>query len=460
MFNEPASSFDDDSIITRKLSTPASESPQDDPRYETIRTAVEGVLQIEEEIFALDKGTTNERLQFIALSADTKWLMSFKGRLTQGSEPAYSQLDSAFLPYGLLPLFREEKRDKSSTETIHIIHVLEGRATPPSSGYILNLVLFLLTVLSVLYVGALMAINEIAVTNEPMALEILDNLLPNLWRGAPYAGALLLILGAHELGHYFAARFHKTAASLPYFLPFPFGIFGTFGAAIRLREPMRNRKVLLDIGAAGPLMGLVFAIPIVIIGLATSKVDVMSSGMVEGNSFMYALSKIIVFGRFLPDGQVDVYVNQLAWAGWTGLLITGLNLLPVGQLDGGHVLYALLGSRSRWSYYPIVGGMVFLTTTIAPELLVFVLLLMLIGNLHAVPLDDITPLNGRRQWIAGFTLIIFILVFVPSPLTQVVVNERQIPTDNRDLMMLPVLMGMVWMSRHRVAGILRFIRKR
>jgi membrane-associated protease RseP (regulator of RpoE activity) len=461
MFNEPASSFDDDSIITRKLPPPPSESPQDDPRYETIRAAVEGVLQIDEEIFALDKGTTHERLQFIALSPDTKWLMSFKGRLIQPSEPAYSQLDSAFLPYGLLPLFREEKRGGTSSETIHIIHVLEGRATPPSGGNTLSLVLFILTVLSVLYVGALMAINEIAHTDKAMAQSMVNNLLPNLWRGAPYAGALLLILGAHELGHYFASRYHKTAASLPYFLPYPFGFFGTLGAAIRLREPMRNRKVLLDIGAAGPLMGLVFAIPIVIIGLATSKVDVIAStGMAEGNSFIYALSKVIVFGRFLPDGQVDVYVNQLAWAGWTGLLITGLNLLPVGQLDGGHVLYALLGPRSRWSYYPIVGGMIFLTTTIAPELLVFVLLLMLIGNLHAVPLDDITPLNGRRQWIAGFTLIIFILVFVPSPFTSVMVNERQIPTDNRDLMMLPVFISMVWMRRNSLAGILRFIRKR
>ncbi len=462
MFNEPASSFDDDLVITRKVQALPTESPQDDPRYETIRTAVAEILHIEEEVFALEDNLARQRLQLVALSPDARWLMSFKGKLSQNSETAYAQLDSAFASSGLLPMFREEKRNADSSETVHIIHVLQGRATPPEGGNALSVILFILTVFSVLYVGTLMAINEIASNNnEPLALEIINNLLPNLWRGAPYAGALLLILGAHELGHYFASRFHKTSASLPYFLPFPFGIFGTFGAAIRLREPMRNRKGLLDIGAAGPLMGLVFAIPIVIIGLATSTVDVMSSGMVEGNSFIYALSKVIVFGRFLPDGYQDVYVNQVAWAGWTGLLITGLNLIPVGQLDGGHVLYALLGKRSSLFYYPIVGGMLLLTVTIAPELLIFTILIMFIGNLHAVPLDDITPLDTRRQWIAGFTLVIFILVFVPSPLTQVVVNEGGIiPTDNRDLMFLPVLMSVLWMRRQSLSRVMQFIRKK
>jgi len=461
MFNEPASSFDDELRLARKVQPPPSESPQDDPRYETIRIAVADVLQIEQEVFALDKAFAPNRLQFVAISPDTRWLMSFKGQLILPSEHAYEKLDAIFAPYGLIALFRQEKQTESSNETVHIIHVLQGRATPPQGGNTLSIILFVLTVLSVLYVGTLMAINEIASENILSATIIYNNMLTNLWRGAPYAGALLLILGAHELGHYFASRFHKTAASLPYFLPFPFGIFGTFGAAIRLREPMRNRKVLLDIGAAGPLVGLVFAIPIVIIGLATSKVDVVSSGMIEGNSFIYALAKVLVFGHFLPDGQQDVYVNQLAWAGWTGLLITGLNLIPVGQLDGGHVLYSLMGKNSNLFYYPVVGGLLILSLTIAQELMVFAILVLFIGNLHAVPLDDITPLNNRRKWIAGFTLFIFILVFVPTPLQQVIITEPQrIPTDNRDLMMFPFVVGMVWLHRHKLIWRLRQIRIR
>ncbi|MCU0479872.1 MAG: site-2 protease family protein [Anaerolineae bacterium] len=448
MFNEPASSFDDDLLLARKAQPQLSESPQDDPRYETIRTAIADIFEIEQEVFALDKNIAPNHLQVVAISPDTRWLMSFQGHLKIESETAYAQLDNAFAPYGLLPLFREEIQTPSNKK-VHIIHVLQGRANPPSGGNALSIILFVLTVLSVLYVGTLMAINEIATTNVLLATNIYNNMLMNLWRGAPYAGGLLLILGAHELGHYFASRFHKTAASLPYFLPFPFGIFGTFGAAIRLREPMRNRKVLLDIGAAGPLVGLAFAIPIVLIGLSTSTVDQLSSGYVEGNSLMYALAKIIVFGRFLPDGQVDVYVNQLAWAGWTGLLITGLNLIPVGQLDGGHVLYSLFGKKGGIVYYPVVGGLLILSLTIAQELMVFAILVLFIGNLHAVPLDDITPLDKRRQWVAGGTLAIFIFVFVPTPLTAVFVSEGSIPADTRGLMMLPVLMGMMWIHRHK-----------
>lgn len=462
MFNEPASSFDDDRIITRKITPPETDnSPQQDPRYETIRNSVEAVMTIEDEIFSIDEKNAPQRLQLIAISPDTRWLMSFRGKLTQPSESAYAQVDAVFAPYGLLPIFRLEQRTATSDEMIQVVHVLQGRATPPQGGNTLSLILFVLTVMSVLYVGMLNAVGEIRTENIALADTIRNNAWLNLWRGIPYAGSLLLILGAHELGHYFAARFHKTAASLPYFLPFPFGIFGTFGAAIRLREPMRNRKVLLDIGAAGPLMGLVFAIPIVLIGLATSKVDVVSTGYIEGNSFMYALAKTAVFGRFLPDGQMDVYLNQLAWAGWTGLLITGLNLIPVGQLDGGHVLYALLGRRSGVFYYPIVGTLLLITMTIAPELLVFALLILLIGNLHAVPLDDITPLDNRRRWIAGMTLAIFVLVFVPTPLRLMVVSTPDdLPLDNRDLMMLPVLMSVLWLRRHDLIRFIRFVRSK
>ncbi|PJF30016.1 MAG: hypothetical protein CUN52_05390 [Phototrophicales bacterium] len=461
MFNETASSFDDDRIITRKPPTEETEPPQQDPRYETIRQAVEGVMTIEEEVFSIDEKNAPQTLQLIAVSPNTRWLMSFRGKLTAPSESAYAQLDGVFVSYNLLPLFREEKRHPKSDELIQVVHVLEGRVVPPQGGNVIRLILFILTVISMLYVGTISAINEIASEDLRLALQIDNNLLLNLWRGIPYAGALLLILGAHELGHYFAARFHKTAASLPYFLPFPFGVFGTLGAAIRLREPMRNRKALLDIGAAGPLVGLLFAIPIVLIGLATSKVDVVSSGYIEGNSFIYALAKIIVFGRFLPDGQVDVYVNQLAWAGWAGLFVTGLNLIPVGQLDGGHVLYSLLGRQSAVFYYPIIGGLLLLSMTVAPILLIFVLLVLLIGNLHAVPLDDITPLDNRRRWIAVMTLMIFILVFVPTPLTLVIVpNADGIPLDSRDLMMLPALMSVLWLRRHDLTRFIQLVRSK
>ncbi len=279
--------------------------------------------------------------------------------------------------------------------------------------------LLVVTLFSVLLVGTEMAINEIASTDMTQAQNLINNLVLELWRGLPYALSIMLILGAHELGHYFAARHHKLAVTLPYFIPAPFiSLIGTFGAFIQLREPMKNRKVLLDVGAAGPLAGLIFCVPILLIGLATSKVGpIEPGGMVEGNSLLYALAKILVFGRFLPNSAVDVYVNQMAWAGWTGILVTGLNLMPVGQLDGGHILYSLIGERARLLFYPAIGLMVVLVLTGSDAWLFWLILLFLFGRVYATPLDMITPMDTRRKIIAVIGLIMFVLTFVPIPFT-------------------------------------------
>jgi membrane-associated protease RseP (regulator of RpoE activity) len=442
MLNEPASSLDDDHPQARRIQPlPApDESPESAPHYVEIRAAVESVLAIVSEEFHLtsEQGLPR-RADFLLLPQDSRLLMTFHGQLLLDSEEAYNRLDALFAVHDLLPIFRQDKER-------HVIHVIQGRARPASGGRLLSLILFVATLLSVLYVGTLYGISEVSADNPALAQALLADLPAQLWRGLPYAVSILLILGAHELGHYFMTRKHRTAASLPYFLPFPFGIFGTFGAAIRLREPMRNRKVLLDVGAGGPLAGLIFAVPILFIGLATSDVRPIEPGLVEGNSIFYALAKTIVFGRFLPDGQFDVYVNQLAWAGWTGLLVTGLNLIPVGQLDGGHVLYSLLGRRARLMFYPLVLALVLLTVFIARELFIFVILILLMGNHHAIPLDDITPLNPRRRNVALLTLAVFFLVFVPSPLST---NLPAATEGGRQLIALPVILLTLWLLHRR-----------
>lgn len=438
MLNEPASSLDDDHPHNRRLATmPTEELLEPHPHYTEIREAISLVMTIHHEEFPLDANVpARHREDFVLIPRESQHLLTFRGQLIMNAETAYQRLDMLFATYDLLPIFRKENGQ-------HVIHVLQGRVKPNTGGEWLSAVLFLATLFSVLFVGTQFAIAEIAAENPGQARQLINDLPMNLWRGWPYAVSILAILGAHELGHYFMTRKHRTAASLPYFLPFPFGLFGTLGAAIRLREPMRNRKVLLDVGAAGPLAGLVLAVPIVFIGLATSPVMPIGPGYQEGNSILYALAKMIVFGRFLPDGEVDVYVNQIAWAGWTGLLVTGLNLIPVGQLDGGHVLYSLLGKQARKLYYPFIGALLLLTVFIARELFVFVLLIMLLGNHHAVPLDDITPLDNRRRNTALFTLGIFFLVFVPSPLSA---TEPGLPSgDGRviELSMLAVV-GLMW----------------
>lgn len=294
----------------------------------------------------------------------------------------------------------------------YVITVLDGRHRPQPRPWWPNALMFVLTVLSMLFVGA-----QIQAGSDGRELNDLADI--RLWEGWPYALSLILILGAHELGHYFAARRHDVDVTLPYFIPFPIGVFGTLGAFIQLREPMPNRKVLFDIGVAGPLVGLIFAIPILFYGLATSNIEVIPQGETfirEGNSILYALAKIITFGRYVPDGNEDVLINQFAQAGWTGLFVTALNLVPVGQLDGGHIIYTLIGRRAQQLFWPAIIVLSILTFTVNSAWFLWTLLLFFFGRVHAVPLDDVTPLGMRRRMLAILALIIFVLIFIPNPI--------------------------------------------
>lgn len=194
----------------------------------------------------------------------------------------------------------------------------------------LHLLLFLATCGTTFLSGAL---------SGPGGFSLTDGLL--------YMAAIMSILLVHEMGHYTAARHHGVEASLPYFLPLPLLGIGTLGAVIRMREPPSSRAALLDIGAAGPLAGVLIALPVCFLGLQLSPVQPLANlpagAGLEGNSFAYLLLKHLAHPAMGP--QDDVYLHPLAWAGWLGLLVTSLNLLPVGQLDGGHVVFALLGPR-------------------------------------------------------------------------------------------------------------------
>jgi membrane-associated protease RseP (regulator of RpoE activity) len=185
--------------------------------------------------------------------------------------------------------------------------------------------------------------------------------------GGPYfAATLMAILLCHELGHYVIGRRRGVDVSLPYFIPMPPLItLGTLGAVIRMRKPISDRNALFDVGAAGPIAGLVVAIPLLVIGLYLSPLGpIIRDDNIEGNSILYALLKYAVFGRWLPSDGIDVQLHPMAFAGWVGLLITMINLMPIGQLDGGHVARAALGqSHEKWSgrlhaALPLVGAVV------------------------------------------------------------------------------------------------------
>jgi membrane-associated protease RseP (regulator of RpoE activity) len=323
-----------------------------------------------------------------------------RGRFLCDLATCFQELRGRFEQHGFTPFVREEEGEP-------VLLVMPGVFAPAESNGKINLLLLIATILTTLYVGAV---------NEEQTLNTY-----RLWLGWPYSLSLLLILGAHELGHYFAARYHKVPVTLPYFIPIPFPPIGTMGAFIRLKAPIYNRRALLDIGAAGPLAGLIFAIPILIYGLSTSLVQAVPPGggyTLEGNSILYALLKISIFGRMLPDAAgMDVMLNQVAWAGWVGLLVTGLNLFPVGQLDGGHVSYVLFGKQAKLFFWPVLIGLSLLALiTQTATWGLWIVMLFFFGAMHAEPLDDVTPLDGKRRLIAIITLFIFIFVFVPIPL--------------------------------------------
>ena len=428
MINETASAAEDRPTLRP---THAALPDADSGLRDDLRQLVMAVFSIENEP-RQDPDSLLVRDNIRLLSPESRLTATFEGRLLIDSERAYQQLDAGFAALGQTLFFREHGGK-------HVIHAVQGRTRVQPQNTWLPLLLLVLTFLSVLYNGAVIAINEIAATDTAEALRLVDNLLLELWRGLPYALSIMLILGAHELGHFFAARYHKLATSLPYFIPMPISMFGTLGGVIIQRELHRSRKILLDVAAAGPLVGLIFAIPILFIGLSTSMTGPISLGsLVEGNSFLYALAKTIVFGRFLPDGQIDVYMNQLTQASWAMLLVTGINLIPVGQLDGGHVAYALLGDRARQLYIPVIILMLALLLFTGGSWLPIFVLLLFFGRAYAPPLDMITPLDPRRRAIALLVALVLVVTFIPVPFTTVETAPARIPQPSESVLLFSV----------------------
>jgi len=300
-------------------------------------------------------------------------------------------------------------------------------------------VLFILTVLSVMLVGA----EQQVAPALPGFLGQIIAIFQTMLTGWPYALSLMSILLAHEFGHYFMSRHHKTAATLPYFIPLPLPPLGTMGAAILMQGTPKNKRVLFDIGVAGPLAGMILAIPILFYGLSISHLATIipSNGMIEeeGNSLFYLLAKYLTFGKFLPmpisthglplglywlqyfftgrpipNGATDVFISSIAFAGWAGLLVTALNLIPAGTLDGGHVIYSLLGDKAA-RFFPFILGALLLLGFFWQGWWLWALILLWLGRVHAEPLDQITPLDSKRRAIAILVIVIFLLTFTPVP---------------------------------------------
>ncbi|MBI3175418.1 MAG: site-2 protease family protein [Chloroflexi bacterium] len=400
-------------------------------------------------IFRIDDVTAGDPRQFI---------VRYRGQLlVDDSAQAYDQLSAALTPYGITPLFRVE-------DGRHVILLIPRPADPKPANVNINIVLFILTVFSVMLAGAQ--------PDGPMPNDIwgqIGMLVRNIFSGWPFALSLLGILLAHEFGHYLVSRYHKTAATLPYFIPLPFSPLGTMGAAILMQGTPRNKRVLFDIGVAGPLAGLIVAIPVLWLGLSLSHTDIIQDtvypalqpkeqaacadpvfnadgsytcvgdGFIEGNSLLYLGMKYMRFGSLLPApadyggqspflywlryfftgsptpfGGTDVMIDPVAFAGWAGLLVTALNLLPAGTLDGGHVVFALFGKKVRYAF-PVILVLLGVLGFFWMGWWLWAAILLWLGRVQAQLLDEITPLDTPRRVLAVVVLILFVLVFTPVP---------------------------------------------
>ena len=291
---------------------------------------------------------------------------------------------------------------------------LDAPRIPP-----VNLALLLLTLLTTTTAGAYMNGEDISFWHPLHAIVSLRS-------GLTFSIPLMMILFAHEMGHYLTSRYHNVDASLPYFIPAPPSLFiiGTFGAFIRMRQPARTRRVMFDIGAAGPWAGVMLAIPAVIIGLYLSDVtplDKSAGGLELGNSLLFLGLSHLVLG--VDPSSVNVNLNPIAFAGWLGLFVTTLNLLPVGQLDGGHVIYALFPRRHRTiSVLFVISCVLMVLVPLALGInfwggwLLWAVLSIALGLGHPSTIDRDTPLNPRRALAAWATVALFIVTFSPVPL--------------------------------------------
>lgn len=268
---------------------------------------------------------------------------------------------------------------------------------------IINGVLFAVTFFTTLVAGAFLA------GGNPLAAP------GDLVLGFMFSLPLLSILGVHELGHYTAARRHDVIVTPPYFIPAP-SFIGTFGAFIKIKSPVPNRNALMDIGAAGPIAGAIVAIPVLLIGLKLSVVRQTAgvpAGIPLGESILFWAATYAVHGS-VPAGY-DVILHPVAFAGWIGLLVTALNLLPSGQLDGGHIAYALFGG----GYEKFARAVPYLLLPLGllwAGWILWSLMLLFLGTKHPPPLFEEIPLTPGRQRLGLAAALLFLLCFTPNPI--------------------------------------------
>ena len=305
------------------------------------------------------------------------------------------------------------------TSREYVLQVLAEFAQHKKENIRINIILFLATLTTTCLTGAMLA------GRDPF-----ENFHNFIW-GIPYAFSLLIILGAHEFGHYWYARRHRLYATLPYFLPFfiPYFSFGTFGAFIKIKSPIPDKRALMDVGIAGPLAGFIMSLIFIISGfwqlpdlegvkLYVSQIHPWagdgSGALTLGSSLLFDFLRNLMGVEYLP--MYEVYHFPYIFAGWIGLLVTALNLIPIGQLDGGHISYALFGKRAYYVAWFAFLAMVVLSFFFPNWYLWILLIFFVIRLKHPPTMNDQIPLDPGRRVLAWCSYLIFITCFLPSPI--------------------------------------------
>jgi membrane-associated protease RseP (regulator of RpoE activity) len=336
-------------------------------------------------------------------------VVQFTGHLKGQSEETFQRIREAFSDDPVSPMLLEGEEND-----VRVVLLPKQQTEPESKpeNWVLHWGLFFATVATTTWAGALDAGVNLLRQPEQFAV------------GLPYSLGLLLILGSHELGHYFAAKFHHIQVTPPYFIPVPFAL-GTFGAFIKIKSLTPNRRALFDVAVAGPLAGLVFAIPALLIGLRFSEVipggagfglGLSERGVNVGSSILLAFLANISLGSPVLPGT-HLVLHPLAFAGWLGLIVTALNLLPIGQLDGGHISHALFGSRAARAI-SVVGmfSLFLLALFVWPGLMFWAFIVFFIAGVRDAPAaNDLTPVGTRRVLLGLFSFLLLLLIIVPVP---------------------------------------------
>ena len=331
--------------------------------------------------------------------------MAFFCRIDEGTlDENFDSLRLSLSDKGYIPMLRYVKGE-------HIIYVIRKSKKKEKPVWI-NISLLIATIVTASLTGSILHMGYNDIWNIP---RIMDVFMPeNLFNGILlFAFPLMSILFIHEMGHYYVSKKHGIATSLPFFIPIPpvmpsFNI-GTFGALISSRDPMPNRKALFDVGISGPIAGFIVAVPVTIIGIMYSHpaplTEPVAGEIILGGSILFTYLSTYILN--IPLGA-PIDLSLIAFAGWVGLLITSINLLPAGQLDGGHIFRAFLGEKQKWAGWIAVMIMVFTGW--------FFFAIIMMGMQHPPPLNDATPLDMRRKLLFFIAIIILVLCYIPYPI--------------------------------------------